>query len=127
MKKLILKGVFLVMAIFVTTNIYAKRHTGVWVSNDAELLLTDKIMMYFEKQSDDCINVMLIVKDVTKESIQFSKDTIIRGDLPKDFNLKFVSNKCVKVNRHKLIKAEEIELCEPYDMPTATDKESIDD
>jgi hypothetical protein len=28
-----------------------EHQTGVWVSDKAELLLTDKIMMYFEKQS----------------------------------------------------------------------------
>ena len=81
--------------------------------------------MYFEKQSDDCVNVTLIVNDVTKESVKFSKDSVIRGDIPADFNFEFTSDKNVKVNGRKLIKAEEFEMCEPYDMPIATDKKSI--
>lgn len=126
MKRVIsFKCLLLVIAIVGITNVYAQHHTGVWVSDDAELLCTDKVTMYFEKQSDDCVNVTLIVDDVTKESVKFSKDTVIRGCISDDFNLKFISDRIVKVNGRKLIKAENFEMCEPYDMPTATDKESI--
>ena len=125
MKKLFFRWILLVVAISGITSAYAQRQTGVWVSNDAELLLTDKVMMYFEKQSDDCVNVTLIVNDVTKESVKFSKDSVIRGDIPADFNFEFTSDKNIKVNGRKLIKAEEFEMCEPYDMPIATDKKSI--
>lgn len=125
MKKLFFRWILLVVAISGITSAYAQRQTGVWVSNDAELLLTDKVMMYFEKQSDDCVNVTLIVNDVTKESVKFSKDSVIRGAIPADFNFEFTSDKNVKVNGRKLIKAEEFEMCEPYDMPIATDKKSI--
>ena len=89
MKKLFFRWILLVVAISGITSAYAQRQTGVWVSNDAELLLTDKVMMYFEKQSDDCVNVTLIVNDVTKECVKFSKDSVIRGDIPANFNFEF--------------------------------------
>lgn len=38
-----------------SNNDVIEHQTGVWVSDKAELLLTDKIMMYFEKQSDDAV------------------------------------------------------------------------
>lgn len=49
-----------------SNNDVIEHQTGVWVSDKAELLLTDKIMMYFEKQSDDAVLVMLKVDSITK-------------------------------------------------------------
>ncbi|EKC62648.1 hypothetical protein LEA_11735, partial [human gut metagenome] len=37
------------------------------------MLLTDKIMMYFEKQSDDAVLVMLKVDSITEDCTLFSK------------------------------------------------------
>ena len=121
----ILKMMMLIVAVCFISNLSAKSRTGVWVSDDAELLLTEKVTLYFERCADECVKTILIVDDVTRECTTFRRDTIIRGSVPTDFEIKFVSGNKVKVNGKELCKAESIEHCEPYDMPEATDRESI--
>lgn len=99
-----------------SNNDVIEHQTGVWVSDKAELLLTDKIMMYFEKQSDDAVLVMLKVDSITEDCTLFSKDTIIRQSIPEDFAMKHISSNEIIVNGQKMVKAETIEMCEPYDM-----------
>lgn len=88
--------------------------TGVWVSDKSELLLTDKIMMYFEKQSDDAVLVMIKVDSIAEDCTFFSNDTIIRQSFPEDFSVKYISFNEIMVNGHKMVKAESIEVCGPY-------------
>ena len=101
--------------------------TGVWVSDKAELLLTDKIMMYFEKQSDDAVLVMIKVDSIAEDCALFSKDTIIRQSIPEKFSVNFSSSNEIMINGHKMVKAESIEMCEPYDMTAANDSNTIAD
>lgn len=100
---------------------------GVWVSDKAELLLTDKIMMYFEKQSDDAVLVMIKVDSIAEDCALFSKDTIIRQSIPEKFSVNFSSSNEIMINGHKMVKAESIEMCEPYDMTAANDSNTIAD
>lgn len=101
--------------------------TGVWVSDKAELLLTDKIVMYFEKQSDDAVLAMIKVDSIADDCTLFSKDTIIRQSIPENFAIKHISSNEIVVNGQKMVKAETIEMCEPYDMIAATDSNEIAD
>lgn len=101
--------------------------TGVWVSDKAELLLTDKIMMYFEKQSDDAVLVMMKVDSIVEDCTLFSRDTIIRQSIPEDFSVKYISSNEIITNGHKMVKAENIEMCGPYDMMAANDSNTIAD
>ena len=101
--------------------------TGVWVSDKAELLLTDKIMMYFEKQSDDVVLAMIKVDSIAEDCTLFSKDTIIRQSIPEDFAVKYISSNEIMANGHKMVKAENIKMCEPYDMTVANDSNTIAD
>lgn len=110
-----------------SNNDVIEHQTGVWVSDKAELLLTDKIMMYFEKQSDDAVLVMLKVDSITEDCTLFSKDTIIRQSIPKDFAMKHISSNEIIVNGQKMVKAETIEMCEPYDMTAANDSNALAD
>ncbi len=100
---------------------------GVWVSDKAELLLTDKIVMYFEKQSDDAVLAMIKVDSIAEDCTLFSKDTIIRQSIPENFAIKHISSNEIMVNGQKMVKAETIEMCEPYDMIAATDSNDIAD
>lgn len=104
-----------------------ENQTGVWVSDKAELLLTDKIMMYFEKQSDDAVLVMLKVDSVAEDCTLFSKDTIIRQSIPEEFTVKHTSSNEIIVNGQNMTKAENIEMCEPYDMVAADDSNTLSD
>lgn len=104
-----------------------KCQTGVWVSDKAELLLTDKIMMYFEKQSDDAVLAMIKVDSITDDCTLFSKDTIIRQFVPENFAIKHISSNEIVVNGQKMVKVETIEMCEPYDMIAATDSNVLAD
>ena len=101
--------------------------TGVWVSDKAELLLTDKIVMYFEKQSDDAVLAMIKVDSIAEDCTLFSKDTIIRQSIPENFAIKHISSNEIMVNGQKMVKAESIEMCEPYNMIAATDSNDIAD
>lgn len=101
--------------------------TGVWVSDKAELLLTDKIMMYFEKQSDDAVLVMIKIDSIAEDCTLFSKDTIIRQSIPENFSVNHISSNVIMINGHKMVKAESIEVCEPYDMTAANDSNTIAD
>ena len=101
--------------------------TGVWVSDKAELLLTDKIVMYFEKQSDDAVLAMIKVDSIAEDCTLFSKDTIIRQSIPENFAIKYISSNEIMVNGQKMVKAETIQMCEPYDMIAATDSNNIAD
>ena len=80
--------------------------TGVWVSDKAELLLTDKIMMYFEKQSDDAVMAMIKVDSIAEDCTLFSKDTIIRQSIPENFAIKHISSNEIMANGQKMVKAE---------------------
>lgn len=101
--------------------------TGVWVSDKAELLLTDKIVMYFEKQSDDAVMAMIKVDSIAEDCILFSKDTIIRQSIPENFAIKHISSNEIMANGQKMVKAETVEMCEPYDMIAATDSNILAD
>lgn len=101
--------------------------TGVWVSDKAELLLTDKIMMYFEKQSDDAVLAMIEVDSIAEDCTLFSKDTIIRQSIPENFAIKHISSNEIMANGQKMVKAETVEMCEPYDMIAATDSNVLAD
>lgn len=101
--------------------------TGVWVNDKAELLLTDKIMMYFEKQSDDAVLVMIKIDSIAEDCTLFSKDTIIRQSIPENFSVNHISSNVIMINGHKMVKAESIEVCEPYDMTAANDSNTIAD
>lgn len=101
--------------------------TGVWVSDKAELLLTDKIMMYFEKQSDDAVMAMIEVDSIAEDCTLFSKDTIIRQSIPENFAIKHISSNEIMANGQKMVKAETVEMCEPYDMIAATDSNVLAD
>lgn len=101
--------------------------TGVWVSDKAELLLTDKIMMYFEKQSDDAVMAMIKVDSIAEDCTLFSKDTIIRQSIPENFAIKHISSNEIMANGQKMVKAETVEMCEPYDMIAATDSNVLAD
>ena len=101
--------------------------TGVWVSDKAELLLTDKIVMYFEKQSDDAVMAMIKVDSIAEDCILFNKDTIIRQSIPENFAIKHISSNEIMANGQKMVKAETVEMCEPYDMIAATDSNVLAD
>lgn len=101
--------------------------TGVWVSDKAELLLTDKIVMYFEKQSDDAVMAMIKVDSIAEDCTLFSKDTIIRQSIPENFAIKHISSNEIMANGQKMVKAETVEMCEPYDMIAATDSNVLAD
>ena len=101
--------------------------TGVWVSDKAELLLTDKIVMYFEKQSDDAVMAMIKVDSIAEDCILFSKDPLIRQSIPENFAIKHISSNEIMANGQKMVKAETVEMCEPYDMIAATDSNVLAD
>lgn len=101
--------------------------TGVWVSDKAELLLTDKILIYFEKQSDDAVLAMIKVDSIAEDCTLFSRDTIIRQAIPRDFVIKYFSSNEIIVNGERMVKAETIETCEAYNMTAATDSNEIAD
>ncbi|MBQ9076904.1 MAG: hypothetical protein IJY31_03575 [Muribaculaceae bacterium] len=64
----------------------AEPQTGVWVGDDAELLMTDKVMMYFEKQPDGDVVAMVRVDSVAEDCARVSRDTIVRSSIPEEFN-----------------------------------------
>lgn len=101
------------------------QHTGVWASDNAELLMTDSITLYFERLADDKIAVMAKIGSMAEEYTIFSKDTVIRGDIPAEFRICQPADNEIHVNSEKLIKVEDVETCPPYEMPTATDRSSI--
>lgn len=127
MRKFVVSFCALLIAICVCAFKENERQTGVWVSDEAELLLTDKVLMYFEKQSDDAVSVMIKIDSIADDYTLFSKDTIIRQSCPEDFTIEYVSDNEVLVGRRKLVKAENIEICEPYDMSAANDSTEIAD
>lgn len=97
-----------------------ERHYGVWVSDKAELIVTEMVWMYFEKLSDDAVKVMVRVEEQGEDCTLFTRnDGITRMPFPKDLVQEYLpSSQEMKVNGHTLVKAEDIEMCEPYDMPT---------
>lgn len=105
----------------------AEQQTGVWVGDDAELLMTDKVMMYFEKQPDGDVVAMVRVDSVAEDCARVSRDTIVRSSIPEEFNIKYLTGGEVEVNGHKLTKAEDVRMCSPYDMSFAVDSSSIAD
>lgn len=86
----------------------AKPETGVWVSDNAELLLTDKIMIYFEKSGDDGVMAMVKVDSLAEDRCLFKADTILRGDIPSDFTITHLDSGDVLVNGDTLARAETI-------------------
>ena len=64
MKKLLVLGlcVSMFLACNHTSHTTTRSQTGVWVSNDAELLLTDSVMLYFERQPDSTVLGVVKVK-----------------------------------------------------------------
>lgn len=103
----------------------ANPETGVWVSDKAELLLTDKIMIYFEKSGDDGVMAMVKVDSLAEDRCLFKADTILRGDIPSDFTITHLGSGDVLVNGDTLARDETIEICQPYDMHEANDTSTI--
>lgn len=101
------------------------QHTGVWASNNAELLMTDSVTLYFERLADDRVAVMAKVGNTAGEYTIFSKDTVIRGEIPEGFKIGQPADDGICVNGEKLLKVEDVETCAPYEMPEATDMNSI--
>lgn len=101
--------------------------TGVWVSDDAELLLTDSVMLYFEKQPGGSILAMVRLGSVAEDCGVFSPDTVVRGKIPAGFHIGEPDAEGITVNGKRLVKAEDVETCPPYDMQPATDPASVGD
>ncbi len=101
--------------------------TGVWVSDDAELLLTDSMMLYFERQPDSTVLGVVKLSDLAEDYALFKRDTVLRSPIPAGFQVgKAVGNE-ITVNGKTLVKAEEVKSCAPYDMPPVTDMSTIAD
>lgn len=116
-----------VISILVSCNMpkAVEHNTGVWVSDSAELLLTDKIMLYFEKQPDNSVIAMVKIDSITDDCCIFNTDTIIRGVIPTDFNIENLENGDISVNGNLLVKAETFKMSQPYDMTEATDSTTL--
>ena len=129
MKKLLILG--LCVGIFLACNRTSHTtilpQTGVWVSDDAELLLTDSVMLYFEKQSDSTVLGVVRVKDLAEDYALFKRDTVFRSSIPADFQVGEITGNTITVNGKSLTKAEEVTTCAPYDMSSLTDMSSIAD
>lgn len=102
-----------------------KSLTGVWVSDKAELLLTHKVLIYFEKVSDGEVMACVKVDSIAEDCCRFRADTIIRTLIPENFQVEHLTNGDVNVNGLTLVKAEDIEMCDAYDMTPAQDSTSI--
>lgn len=101
--------------------------TGVWVSDNAELLMTDSLTLYFEKQSDSSVVAIVKVKNHAEEYAVFSLDTVVRSAIPDSFKIEQTDGNEISVNGNTLVKVEDVETCSPYDMPAAIDSSSIAD
>ncbi|WP_303209142.1 hypothetical protein [Bacteroides oleiciplenus] len=129
MTKLLILG--LCMCAFIACNRTSpaapSAQTGVWVSDDAELLLTDSVMLYFERQPDSTVLGVVKLGDLVEDYALFRRDTVLRSSIPDGFQVgKAVGNE-ITVNGKTLVKAEEVKSCAPYDMPPATDASTIAD
>lgn len=110
-----------------TSHTIPASQTGVWVSDDAELLLTDSVMLYFERQPDSTVLGVVKLGDLAEDYALFRRDTVLRSPIPSEFQIGEATGNTITVNGKSLTKAEEITGCAPYDMPPLTDASAIAD
>lgn len=129
MKKLLALGlcVSMFLACNHTSHTTTRSQTGVWVSNDAELLLTDSVMLYFERQPDSTVLGVVKVKGLAEDYAFFKRDTVLRSPIPAEFQVGEATGNTIIVNGKSLTKAEEVTTCPPYDMSSLTDVSSVAD
>lgn len=129
MKKLLVLG--LCVCAFIacnrTSQTTAVSRTGVWVSADAELLFTDSMMLYFERQPDSTVLGVVKLGDLVEDYALFKLDTVLRGPIPDGFQVGEAIGNEITVNGKTLVKVEEVKSCAPYDMSPATDASTIAD
>ena len=115
MKKLLVLGlcVSMFLACNHTSHTTTRSQTGVWVSNDAELLLTDSVMLYFERQPDSTVLGVVKVKGLAEDYAFFKRDTVLRSPIPAEFQVGEATGNTIIVNGKSLTKAEEVTTCPP--------------
>ena len=98
---------------------------GVWVSDNAQLLVTEMVCLYFEKQCDGAVRVVLRVEGLCEDSSLFTPERAVRVPFPQDFSVSFPNEQEVVVGGNTLRRVEEIEMCNPYDMPTLDSPDQV--
>lgn len=99
---------------------------GVWASAKQEAVITDSVMMYFAK--DTVTGNSSAALRVPSRNISmlttFTKDTVLQAKAP-DYIMSLASDGSLSINGERLMKVEDIDIVQPYDMPYATDRLQI--
>lgn len=99
---------------------------GVWASAKQEAVITDSVMMYFAK--DTVTGNSSAALRVPSRNISmlttFTKDTVLQATAP-DYIMSLASDGSLSINGERLMKVEDIDIVQPYDMPYATDRLQI--
>lgn len=99
---------------------------GVWASAKQEAVITDSVMMYFAK--DTVTGNSSAALRVPSRNISmlttFTKDTVLQATAP-DYIMSLASDGSLSINGERLMKVEDIDIVQPYDMPYATDRQHI--
>lgn len=99
---------------------------GVWASAKQEAVITDSVMMYFAKNTvtGNGSAALCVPSRNISMLTTFTADTILTEKAPQ-YQLALADDGTLSINGERLMKVEDIDITQPYDMPYATDKWQI--
>lgn len=99
---------------------------GVWASAKQEAVITDSVMMYFAKDTvtGNGSAALCVPSRNISMLTTFTADTILTEKAPQ-YQLALADDGTLSINGERLMKVEDIDITQPYDMPYATDKWQI--
>lgn len=99
---------------------------GVWASAKQEAVITDSVMMYFAKDTvtGNGSAALCVPSRNISMLTTFTADTILTEKAPQ-YQLALADDGTLSIDGERLMKVEDIDITQPYDMPYATDKWQI--
>lgn len=127
-KKIILALLFLFASAYcVVAQKFEKKFIGVWANDNCELLQTDSVFLFFERQNSGALSATMIIPSrEIRVSTTFENDsTIIQKEVVMQITERFNDNGTLMVGSHTLKKVESLTFTAPYNMPFADSSEAV--
>ncbi len=105
---------------------FENKYVGVWANEHSELLQTDSVVLFFEREKDGSLSSTLVVPSRNIHvTTTFNADSTISTGPGKPLSEKINANGTLTLGKQTLKKVETIKFTRPYDMPKAENSETI--
>lgn len=125
MKKITILVFLMLSCIMTFANVSLSSVKGVWANDNAEAVITDEICIFYAKVDSTMLAVLEVPSLSLSHKTVFQKDgSVTASKVSTPFEIK-AEDETVIIGGERMLKVEDIEIVEPYEMTECKDKSDV--